>query len=638
MISCLELLRRELERLDRFAPVPYRVPGLWVELGEPVDMPSATGYFLGVLDGIERTEPAATPAHARRIWYNAMVRHVTSYDHGPAARGVGWRSTGTFLKLIALLPYLQRLGVDTLMLLPISSVGSVGRKGAHGSAYAVRNPFAVEETLAEPLLRMSPEQQARALVEAAHAMGMRVISEVVLRTASLDSVLVKDHPEWFYWIRSQLVDAEVFQSPSFSTEQVARIRAMIDAGQRQDLPQPSAEYRHLFAEPPSDAAIGASGWHGRTLDGEEVRLPGAFADWPPDDRQPPWNDVTYLKLHHHPDFNYMAYNTIRMFDAELDRPGMENSGVWNMIASVIPTQMRMLGVDGAMIDMGHALPAALRRRVIDDARSERADAVMIEENFHLDEASRRDGFDVVTGYLPFDAHSADGLRGFVRRLASEGSPVQYLACGESHNTPRWATRVHANLVPAAWLFLSLLPKAVPLIVAGMELGETRPINTGLGFTPEETSVLTADMLPLFSDVPLPWDQGAEQHTRLLDALRGVSHLDILRVLSGDDTVEDVGCSESGVVAYHRRLHERRRGLLVVLNMNDDEVGCTLDVQKLALSAIGMSDRCSLLHGAVRCTLAAHSALVIATHTRQIQTAASINDVPEGIRSAVPSSL
>jgi hypothetical protein len=314
-----------------------------------------------------------------------------------------------------------------------------------------------------------------------------------------------------------------------------------------------------------------------------------------------------------------------MFDAKLDRPGAENSGVWNMIASVIPTHMRMLGVDGAMIDMGHALPAALRRRVIDDARAERADAVMIEENFHLDEASRQDGFDVVTGYLPFDAHTADGLRGFVQRLAAEGSPVRYLACGESHNTPRWATRLHADLVPAAWLFLSLLPKAVPLVVAGMELGETRPINTGLGFTPEESSALTAEMLPLFSDVPLPWDQGAEHHGRLLDTIRGVSDLDILRIISDDDTVDDVGCSESGVVAYHRCLRERRRGLLVVLNMNVDEVACSLDVQKLSLAAIGTSDRCSLQLGALNCKLGAHSAIVVATHTRQPEAAMSICD-------------
>ncbi len=635
MIRCLELLEAELKRLDRFPPTPYRIPGLWVGLDHPVEMPSAAAYFLGALDDIETAGHDPAPTHAKRLWYNAMVRHVTSYDHGPAARSVGWRSTGTFLKLIALLPYLHRLGVGTLMLLPISSVGSVGRKGALGSAYAVRDPFTVDEMLAEPLLAMSPEQQARALVEAAHALGIQVISEVVLRTASLDSVLVKDHPEWFYWIRSQLFDGGVFQSPSFSVEQVARIREMIDAGQRQDLPEPSAEYRHLFAEPPAQSTIGASGWHGRTLDGEDVRLPGAFADWPPDDPQPSWNDVTYLKLHHHPHFNYMAYNTIRMFDAELERPGAENSGVWNMIASVIPTQMRMLGVDGAMVDMGHALPAALRRRVIDDARAERADVVMIEENFHLDEASRRDGFDVVTGYLPFDAHSPDGLRGFVRRLATQGSPIRFLACGESHNTPRWATRVHADLVPRAWLFLSLLPKAVPLIVAGMELGETRPINTGLGFTPEEASALTAEMLPLFSDVPLPWDTGAEHHAQLLDAVRAVAGLDILRVLCDDDVVQDVGCSEPGVVAFHRRVHERRRGLLVALNMNDHEVSCVLTVEDVSIAAIGASDRCSLHLGKVACMLEAHSALVIATHLLQAGSDAyqvRISGVPEGTRS------
>ena len=55
-------------------------------------------------------------------------------------------------------------------------------------------------------------------------------------------------------------------------------------------------------------------WVGVLDDGTRVRIPGAFADWPPDDNQPPWTDVTYLRMYDHPDFNYMAYNTIRMYD------------------------------------------------------------------------------------------------------------------------------------------------------------------------------------------------------------------------------------------------------------------------------------------------------------------------------------
>ena len=148
------------------------------------------------------------------------------------------------------------------------------------------------------------------------------------------------------------------------------------------------------------------------------------------------------------------------------------------------------------------------------------------------------------------------------------------------------------------------------------------------------------MLPLFSDVPLPWDTGAEHHARLLGALRSVSELDIMRVLSDNDTVHVVGCSEPDVVAYHRCVHERRRGLLVALNMNDHEVSCVLTVEDVSVAAIGASDRCSLHLGKVACMLEAHSALVIATHLLQAGTDAyqmRISVAPAGTHSAVPSS-
>ncbi|MBU3698456.1 MAG: alpha-amylase [Candidatus Kapabacteria bacterium] len=613
MTGSLERLREELVRIDRFPPTPYCVPGLWVGSASPVIYPSASRYFIDVLDGLTSgTTQTVAKRPANGVMYNAMVRHVTSYEHGLEARTVGWRSTGTFLKMIALLPYLRELHVETIVLLPVSPIGAVGRKGQLGSPYAVRDPFAVEAALAEPLINLSPEQQARAFIEAAHRCGMKVLTEVVLRTASLDSVLVRDHPEWFYWIRSQDDGGEGFHAPVFSDHQVREIRRLIELGRRIDLPEPSAEYRRRFTEPPMDLYPSQGGWRGRTVDGEEVSLPGAFADWPPDDPQPAWDDVTYLKLHRHPMLNYMAYNTIRMFDTELEKPGMENAGVWNMIASVIPTTMRVLGADGAMVDMGHALPDRLRRRVIEDAKAERPDAVMIEENFHLDEASVRDGFDVVTGYLPFDAHDAGRLRSFIARVSDASVPVRYLACGESHNTPRWASRINPDLVPPTWALLSLLPKAVAFIVAGMELAETRPINTGLDFTPEEIALWTTDRLALFSDVPLPWDTSADRHAMFIAQIAAMNRLDVMYHLHDDDVVRSVECHDQDIVAFHRHCAGTRRGILVVLNTAAARTECSLDISDIPLAALAVSGTWGMSGQTVQCQIEAMSIVIIPT--------------------------
>jgi len=116
-------------------------------------------------------------------------------------------------------------------------------------------------------------------------------------------------------------------------------------------------------------------------DGTRVRIPGAFADWPPDDNQPPWTDVTYLRMYDHPDFNYIAYNTIRMYDVRLARPENAVASLWDSIAGVIPHYQREFGIDGVMIDMGHALPMPLKQRIVSTSREINPDFAFWDENF-----------------------------------------------------------------------------------------------------------------------------------------------------------------------------------------------------------------------------------------------------------------
>ena len=612
MKSALERLSDELARLDRFPPTAYRVPGAWVGAEKGQTEASAARYFLSVVDSI-LSEPTLQKQRSSPtgVIYNALVRHVTSYDHGPEALRDGWRTTGTFLKMIALLPYLRSINIDTILLLPINELGCVGQKGTHGSPYSVRNPFAIEPVLAEPLLELTAQEQAQAFVEAAHRMGMKVITEVVLRTASLDSALAEDHPEWFYWIHAD--KADTFAAPVFSAEQCKEIIAQVERGSRSDLPEPSPEYQRQFTEPPMQRHCDASGWIGTLADGQLVRIPGAFADWPPDDPQPAWSDVTYLRLHHHPDFPYMAYNTIRMFDERMDSDDMENTGLWNAIAAIIPTQMRTLGTDGAMIDMGHALPSSLRRRIIAEARHANPDSVMIEENFHLDTASLQDGFTIVTGYLPFDGHSADGLRRFVERIAASDVPIGFMGWGESHNTPRLASRIDQRASASVWMFMSLLPKAAPCIVAGMELGETRPMNTGLGFTPEQIEQWPPTELALFSDVPLDWDGGLESLARFRRVLDKRQSYDVIQHFTDDDRVDALKCDHDDVVAFHRQAHGTSRGLVVLLNVSSETRRVRMNLQHTNIRAVAIHPLWSLQERFLWCEVPAHQISCVPTH-------------------------
>jgi len=62
--------------------------------------------------------------------------------------------------------------------------------------------------------------------------------------------------------------------------------------------------------------------------------------------------------------NYIAYNTIRMYDDQFARPENAVSDLWAAIVGVIPHYQRQFGIDGVMVDMGHALPATLKQRVV----------------------------------------------------------------------------------------------------------------------------------------------------------------------------------------------------------------------------------------------------------------------------------
>ena len=362
-LSLLESTLTRVKREQAGTSFHYAVPGLWLTGGgggkavsvDPFD------YFIGaVRQAIEAVPPlgrhgdpsphAASAGEWTRdaVIYNMFVRTTSAFDHdgdGHLAlpvNGEGFRETGTFLKAIAMLPYIKRLGADTVHLLPITSIGHDGNKGTLGSPYAIRNPYEIDENLSEPLLGLDAKTEFRAFVEAAHLMGIRVVVEFVFRTAAKDADWVKEHPEWMYWIKETVAlrdplhqDESRYGSPLFTRKELDQIHHDVKEGRMGNLLPPHEVYRDFFTTPPEPGSVQKSEgrYRGRLADGTRVRIPGAFADWPPDDNQPPWGDVTYLRMYTHPGFNYIGYNTIRMYDTRLTQTEFVNRPLWDKIVS-----------------------------------------------------------------------------------------------------------------------------------------------------------------------------------------------------------------------------------------------------------------------------------------------------------------
>jgi hypothetical protein len=451
------------------------------------------------------------------VIYNIFVRTTTAFDHNGNG-GIdlplnedGFRETGTFLKSILLLPYIKSLGANTIHLLPITSVGRDGSKGSLGSPYAIRNPYELDEIQGEPSLGIDIKLQFKAFVEAAHLFGFRVVVEFVFRTSARDADSVTEHPEWYYWISESIqdrpmgtLDKSKYGSPIFTDEELLIIHQNVNAKEFGGLLPPHSEYRAMFTETPVSVKKINKRYVGTLRDGRNARIPGAFADWPPDDTQPPWSDVTYLKLYDHPDFNYIGYNTVRMYDTRLAKPENINASLWQMIIGIIPYYQREFAIDGVMIDMGHALPPTLLQAVVQEARKNDPSFAFWEENFSLTHLSREQGYNAAIGYCWSDQHHADKFKNLLVRLATEGVPIPFFATPESHNTPRAAVRPGGTSYSRwSWAVNNFLP-AIPFIHSGFEIGETYPINTGLDFTLEELKQYPSEKLPLFSEYAYNW--------------------------------------------------------------------------------------------------------------------------------------
>ena len=102
-----------------------------------------------------------------------------------------YSSEGTFAKVEEDLDRIKALGTDIVYLMPVHPIGTKNRKGTLGSPYAISDYRAINP-------EFGTLDDFKSLVKAIHAKGMKCIIDVVYNHTSPDSVLSKEHPEWFF--------------------------------------------------------------------------------------------------------------------------------------------------------------------------------------------------------------------------------------------------------------------------------------------------------------------------------------------------------------------------------------------------------------------------------------------------------
>ena len=87
---------------------------------------------------------------------------------------------GTFNAAIERLPFLRSVGVDAIWLMPIYPIGVEGRKGSLGSYYSIRDYKGINP-------EFGTEDDLRAFISAAHAMGIKVLLDWVANHTARDA-------------------------------------------------------------------------------------------------------------------------------------------------------------------------------------------------------------------------------------------------------------------------------------------------------------------------------------------------------------------------------------------------------------------------------------------------------------------
>ena len=430
------------------------------------------------------------------ITYSMMIRTSSAWDYDQSG-SLESSENGTFIRTLFLLPYLRRMGVNLLYLLPISKYSLENKKGELGSVYGVSNFFEFDPNLKHQT-SLSIAEEFQCMVEAAHMMGMRVMIDLIPRTNSTNSELIAANPDWFYWIDAKEYSGyypPAVPSVGHVVQPNDEILPLIYASE-----EVKAHIQKFVPHPGTDPRWDALKHDLAAVEAElGIRVAPAFSDHV-NDLQPPWTDITFFRLYlDHPTKAlpyidpatppYILFDTIK---GNLYQGEEVNEPLWDVLSSIIPFYQQY-GVDGARIDMGHALPTDLTKRIVERAKAiDPYFSFVAEETVKEKSASiKQDGYDMMIGNgfyaLPryLEGQTKDYYFGY------KDNVIPVFANIETHDTKRAANREYGGKDYAkALTFLNyFMPNGVPFINSGQELLEIQPMNLGVDCGLEEQFVL-----------------------------------------------------------------------------------------------------------------------------------------------------
>ncbi|MBD7911877.1 alpha-amylase [Clostridium sp. Sa3CVN1] len=515
--------------------------------------------------------------------YCSLVRYSTAWDYNHD----GKLEMGTFLKLIILLPMLKNIGIDILYLLPITEYSELYKKGDIGGPFVVKNYFKLDENLHDELLDeiddFSLNNEFATLVEACHLLGIRVVIDFVPRVTARDSDIIKEHPDWVYWIKKEYEDG--FQTPKIPElgffEECTYDNLEIIYKSKE-----TKQHLRKFSQSPD--ILNPSLWKKLKERSEEtgenllllvekemkITTPPAHSDWV-NDVQPIWTDITFLKIFMdvYPEVQnylnndqapYVMFDTIKANKFQGREP---NYGLWQHFEDVLRYYIREYDIDGIRVDIGHTLPQRLLNHLFDVVKELKSNSIFMSEDlFNKNhESAYESGYNIMLGseWLEMSRINKENLTNFLAEL--QGLKISIFGCAETADTPRITTRDGGiQLARSIAVFNRFLPNAVPFITTGGEVNEDEPINCGLADNTNGAEIPRA----FFNKMKIKWTNKNAQS--MIDLLKNLKKCKSKYLNMLNTKHFEILDSPNEVIIYAYKFKGRALVLVFNLNMNEEK--------------------------------------------------------------------
>ncbi len=584
----MENLNKMLEILSKNEEngVEYKIPYCWNYVGaefEKADIQgeilvNARDYFTKAIENILSRKK--TRQTENLSFYSLFVRSFSAWDHGKGFEN------GTFLKTIALLPLIKEMGFNGIYFLPVFEMSRENKKGELPSPYSVKNIMKIDRCYHDSHLEgMTPEEEFSALCEACHKLQMKVVLDFAFRTASRDSDLCLTHPEWFYWVKNHsLLDfkAPVCDELGHTVVTEKNVRQLYKS-------ESMLSFAESFSYPPDEKAVNLFGDNEKSFlvqcsENLGISVMPGFADTV-NDPQPPWSDITFLKFYFDNTENakkkfgedfppVIAQDGIKCSAFPCEKP---NFKLWEYIENVIPYYMDTYGLDGARIDMAHALPKDLTESIISEIKKKNKNFILWSEEFNNSFSGelKTAGYNFYTGGI-WDLWSEENYTGMnfnKRLLECITGEIPSVACTETADTPRSMCTMGLLRCMAAAVVTALLPNTVYFINNAQEFAEKQPMNLGLRNTEKGRFVLPKKhplygKLAFFDEFYFDWKNRKHMNDAIKQALSlRQRYNDVLSDIENFDLKQLKANSEITVICGWNG----RKGYLLLFNRGTEEI-------------------------------------------------------------------